>query len=56
MRIKTPVKPKKALVKQKKVVRFVGSNIEEVVPVELVKQSSRGRAIKARVIFKEGTN
>ena len=56
MRIKTPAKPRKALVKKKKVVRFVDSDINKGGPETPAKQSSRGRAIKPRVIFKKGFN
>jgi hypothetical protein len=56
VRIKTPAKPRKALVKKKKVVRFIGSNITEGVPETPVKQSSRGRTIKPQVIFEKGSN
>ena len=56
VRIKTPTKPRKALVQRKKVVRFVGGDIKGGVPETPVKQSSRGRAIKPRVIFEKGSN
>jgi hypothetical protein len=56
MRVKTPTKPRKALVQRKKVIRFVGSDIKGGVPETPVKQSSRGRAIKPRVIFEKGSN
>jgi hypothetical protein len=56
VRTKTPTKPKRALVKPKKQVRFMGSAQEEVVAVSLVKSTSRGRAIRPRKIFEQGTN
>jgi hypothetical protein len=56
VRNKSPAKPKNALIKQKKQVRFTSSEIKEVVVETLVKASSRGRAIKPRVIFKQGEN
>jgi hypothetical protein len=56
VRNKSPIKPKNALIKQKKQVRFIGSDIKEVVVETLVKASSCGRAIKPRVIFKQGEN
>jgi hypothetical protein len=56
VRNKSPTKPKNALIKQKKQVRFTNSDIKEVVVETLVKASSRGRAIKPRVIFKQGEN
>ena len=56
MRIKTLTKPRKALVIKKKVVRFVGGDINKGVLKSPAKQSSRGRAIKLRVIFKKGSN
>jgi hypothetical protein len=37
-------------------VRFIKSNIKEVVVETLVKASSRGYAIKPQVIFKQGEN
>jgi DDE superfamily endonuclease len=56
IRTKTPTKPKRALVKPKKQVRFVGSAQEEGVVASPVKSTSRGRAIKPRKIFEQGTN
>ena len=55
-RPKTPTKAVKALVSQKKVVRFDGSDIKEVVAPEPAKRTNRGRAIKTPVIFEQGTN
>ena len=56
MRNKSPTKPKNALIKQKKQVRFTSNEIKEVVVETLVKASSRGYAIKPQVIFKQGEN
>jgi hypothetical protein len=56
VRIKTPAKPRKVLVLKKKVVSFIDSNINGGVLETPVKQSSRGRAIKPRVIFEKGSN
>lgn len=56
VRIKTPAKPKKALVIKKKVVRFISGDIDKGALETPVKQSSRGRAIKPRVIFEKGSN
>jgi len=56
VRIKTPAKARKVSVLKKKVVSFVDSNINGGVLETPVKQSSRGRAIKPRVIFKKGSN
>ena len=56
VRNKSLAKLKNALIKQKKQVRFTSSEIKEVVVETLVKASSRGRAIKPRVIFKQGEN
>ena len=56
VRTKTPAKPRKALVIKKKVISFISSNINEGGPETPVKQSSRGRAIKPRVIFEKGSN
>lgn len=56
VRTKTPTKPKRALVKPKKQVRFVGSAQEEGVVASPVKSSSHGRVIKPRTIFDQGTN
>jgi len=54
VRIKPYAKPKKALVTKKKVMRFVGGDTREGSAETPAKQSSRGRAIKPRVIFEEG--
>jgi phage/plasmid primase-like uncharacterized protein len=51
VRNKTPAKPMKALTKQKKQVRFISSNDKEGVVATPVKSTSRGRAIKPRVMF-----
>jgi len=51
VRNKTPAKPMKALIKQKKQVRFISSNDKEGVVATPVKSTSRGRAIKPRVMF-----
>ena len=56
VRTKTPAKPKRALVKPKKQVRFVSSAQEEGVVASPVKSTSRGRTIKARKVFEQGTN
>jgi hypothetical protein len=57
VRTKTPAKARKALVIRKKVVSFISSNINRGGGLEtLVKQSSRGRTIKPRVIFEKGSN
>ena len=56
MRIKTSVKPRKIPVLKKKIVSFINSNINGGVLETPVKQSSRGRAIKPRVIFEKGSN
>ena len=56
VRIKPPAKPRKALVIKKKVVRFASSDAREGSAETPAKQSSRGRAIKPRVIFEEGLN
>ena len=56
VRIKTPAKARKVSVLKKKVVSFVDSNINGGVLETPVKQSSRGRAIKPRVIFEKGSN
>jgi hypothetical protein len=56
VRIKTPAKARKVSVLKKKVISFVNSNINRGVLETLVKQSSRGRAIKPRVIFEKGSN
>jgi hypothetical protein len=56
VRTKTPTKPKKALIKPKKQVRFIGSAQEEGVVSSPVKSTSRGRAIKPRKIFEQGKN
>lgn len=56
VRIKTPAKPKKALVIKKKAVRFVSGGVDEGVLESSAKQSSQGRVIKPRVIFEEGSN
>ena len=56
MRIRTPTKARKVSVLKKKVVSFVDSNINGGVLETPVKQSSRGRAIKPRVIFEKGSN
>ena len=53
---KTPTKPKRAPVKPKKQVRFVGSTQEGGVVSSSVKSTSRGRAIKPRKIFEQGSN
>jgi hypothetical protein len=50
------MKPKKALIKPKKQVRFMGSTQEEGVVSSPVKSTSRGRAIKPRKIFEQGKN
>jgi hypothetical protein len=56
VRIKTPAKPRKVPVLKKKVVSFINGNINGGVLETPVKQSSRGRAIKPRVIFEKGSN
>ena len=56
VRTKTPAKPKRALVKSKKQVRFMGGAQEEGVVASPVKSTSRGRAIKPRKIFEQGEN
>ncbi|PMD34716.1 DDE-domain-containing protein [Hyaloscypha variabilis F] len=56
VRIKAPTKARKAPVVKKKVVRFVGGDIEGQGVETPAKQSSRGRAIKPRVIFESGSN
>ena len=56
VRTKTPAKPKRALVKSKKQVRFVGGAQEEGVVASPVKSTSRGRVIKPRKIFEQGEN
>ena len=56
VRIKTPAKPRKVPVLKKKVVSFINSNINRGVLETPVKQSSRGRTIKPRVIFEKGSN
>jgi hypothetical protein len=53
---KTPIKPKRALVKSKKQVCFVSSTQEEGVIITPAKASSRGYAIKLRKIFEQGKN
>jgi hypothetical protein len=52
---KTPAKPKKAPVRENKVVRFVGVDPNEVVLAEPPKRTSSGRAVKAPKIFEKGT-
>ena len=56
VRIKAPAKARKALVVKKKVVRFISSNVEEQGVETPARQSSRGRAIKPRVIFESSSN
>jgi hypothetical protein len=56
VRTKTPAKPRRALVKSKKQVRFVGGAQEEGVVSTPVKSTSRGRAVKPRKIFEQGKN
>jgi hypothetical protein len=56
IKVKTPVKPRKALIKKKKVVRFISGDIEKGVVTTPAKQSSRGHIIKSRVIFEIGSN
>jgi hypothetical protein len=56
VRIKTSAKPRKVLVLKKKIVSFINSNINRGVLETPVKQSSRGRTIKLRVIFEKGSN
>ena len=52
---KGPKKAKKAPIRERKVVQFVGVDLEEVVPATSQKQTSLGRAVKAPVIFEKGT-
>ena len=52
---KSPTKPRKAPINKKKVVRFVSSNIKEVVPVISQKRTFSGRTVKTPVIFEKGT-
>jgi hypothetical protein len=56
VRNKTPAKPKTALNKNRKQVRFVGVEKTGGVVVTPVKSTSRGRIVKPRVIFEQGTN
>ena len=56
VRIKTPTKARKVSVLKKKVISFINSNINGGVLETPVKQSSRGRTIKPRVIFEKGSN
>jgi hypothetical protein len=52
VRNKTPIKLKVALNKQKKKVRFIGSDKQGGVVITLGKSTTRGRVIKPQVIFK----
>jgi hypothetical protein len=56
VRNKTLAKPKTALNKNRKQVRFVGVEKTEGVVAIPVKSTSRGRIVKPRVIFEQGTN
>jgi len=56
VRIKAPAKARKAPVVEKKVVRFISSDVEEQGVETPARQSSRGRAIKPRVIFESSSN
>jgi hypothetical protein len=52
---KSPIKPRKAPVYKKKVVRFVSSDPKGVAPVAAQKRTSFGRVVKTPVIFEKGT-
>ena len=51
---KTPAKPRKAPIRKKKAVRFVGGDIDEVVLASPQRLTSSGRVVKTPVIFEKG--
>jgi hypothetical protein len=51
---KRPIKPKKALIYKKKVVRFASSDLKGVALAISQKRTS-GRAVKTPIIFEKGT-